>query len=71
MTSIKTKWKEKDGGYKPRSSKEEEMTTNDMATNKSQEKIKYQEIIITLQKKTISDKFQLKRRRKYLLKMIP
>ena len=47
------------------------MTTNDMATNKSQEKIKYQEIIITLQKKTKSDKCQLKRRRKYLLKMIP
>ena len=56
---------------KPRSSKEEEMASNDMATNKSQEKIKYQEIIITLQKKTVSDKCQLKRRTKYLLKMIP
>ena len=71
MTSIKIEWRRKMADIKPRSSKEEEMASNDMATNKSQEKIKYQEIIITLQKKTVSDKCQLKRRTKYLLKMIP
>ena len=43
------------------------MTANEMVTNKLQEKIKYQEKIITLQQETVSGSCQLKRRKYFVL----
>ena len=41
-----------------------EMAANEMVINELQDQIKYQEEIISLQQKTISDSCQMKRRRR-------
>ena len=43
------------------------MTGNEMVTNKLQDQMKYQEKIITLQQKTISDNCQLKKKKKIFI----